>query len=35
MTFDEGYDVCKKEVRKYLKENKLEGIWDNMELELK
>lgn len=28
MTFDNGYDFCAKEIRKILKENKLEGIWN-------
>ena len=35
MNYDDGYNQCKKEVRKFFKEKKLLGIWEELELELK
>jgi len=34
MNFDDGYDQCKKDVKKYLTEKKLVGIWEDLDMEL-
>jgi len=35
MNYDDGYNQCKKEIKKILKDKKLLGIWEELELELK
>lgn len=34
MTFDDGYNKCKEDVKRWLIDHSLMGIWDDMEIDL-